>query len=129
MKDFSGLAFGVTVFAQSDDYGGDALTNPTVPMQYRKILRARVELGRHVIVGTGSVIFPGVLMGEGSSVGSCSMVTKSTDAWTIYFGVPAKKIKSRKRTMLDLESHYLGGTLPTAENRVKPAGPGAITGN
>ena len=31
MADFSGLAFGVTVFAQSDDYGGDALTNRTVP--------------------------------------------------------------------------------------------------
>ena len=51
MADFSGLAFGVTIFAQSDDYGGDALTNPTVPMEYRKILRSRVELGRHVIVG------------------------------------------------------------------------------
>src|ERR1035437_4991765 len=69
MDDFSGLAFGVTVFAQSDDYNGDALTNPTVPMQYRQIQRARVELGRHVIVGANSVVFPGVIMGEGSSVG------------------------------------------------------------
>lgn len=110
MDDFSGLAFGVTVFAQSDDYGGDALTNPTVPMQYRKILRARVELGRHVIVGTNSVIFPGVIMGEGSSVGSCSMVTKSTEPWSVYFGVPAKKIKKRKQTMLSLEKQYLNIT-------------------
>jgi acetyltransferase-like isoleucine patch superfamily enzyme len=110
MEDFSGLAFGVTVFAQSDDYCGEALTNPTVPMKYRKILRARVELGRHVIVGANSVVFPGVMMGEGSSVGSCSMVTKSTAPWAIYFGVPAKKIKERKRTMLDLEKQYLGET-------------------
>lgn len=107
MGDFSGLAFGVTVFAQSDDYGGDALTNPTIPMQYRQILRERVELGRHAIVGAGSVIFPGVKMGEGSSIGSCSMVTKSTDPWTIYFGVPAKKVRSRKRAMLELEALYL----------------------
>lgn len=111
MSDFSGLAFGVTVFAQSDDYNGDALTNPTVPMQYRQIQRARVELGKHVIVGTNSVIFPGVIMGEGSSVGSCSMVTKSTDSWTVYFGVPAKRIKSRKKNMLALESQYLSESL------------------
>lgn len=107
MHDFSGLAFGVTVFAQSDDYSGEALTNPTVPMKFRKIQRARVEIGRHVIVGTNSVIFPGVMMGEGSSVGACSMVTKSTEPWTVYLGQPAKKIKERKKTMLGLESDYL----------------------
>ncbi len=64
MDDFSGLAFGVTIFAQSDDYCGEALTNPTVPMKYRKIQRARVELSRHVIVGANSLVFPGVVMGE-----------------------------------------------------------------
>jgi len=107
MDDFSGLAFGVTVFAQSDDYSGHALTNPTVPMEYRSIQRARVELGRHTIVGANSVVFPGVIMGEGSSIGACSMVTKSTEAWGIYFGVPAKRIKNRKKDMLELEAAYL----------------------
>ena len=70
-------------------------------------MRARVELGRHVIVGAGSIIFPGVIMAEGGSIGSCSMVTKSTDAWTIYFGVPAKRIKSRSKKMLEIEIGYL----------------------
>ena len=107
MDDFSGLAFGVTIFAQSDDYGGDALTNPTVPMRFRKITRARVELGRHVIVGAGSIVFPGVILGEGSSIGSCSMITKSTEPWFVYFGVPAKKLKARHRNLLELEKEYL----------------------
>jgi galactoside O-acetyltransferase len=89
-------------------------------MQYRKILRARVELGRHVIVGANSIIFPGVTMGEGSSVGSCSMVTKSTDPWTVYFGVPAKKIKPRKRDMLELELQYLGESPKTSQVGEKP---------
>lgn len=107
MDDFSGLAFGVTIFAQSDDYGGDALTNPTVPMKFRKIMRARVEIGRHAIVGAGSIIFPGVILGEGSSIGSCSMITKSTEPWSVYFGTPAKKIKNRHRNLLELEREYL----------------------
>jgi len=115
LDDFSGLAFAVTIFAQSDDYTGEALTNPTVPMQYRKIARARVELGRHVIIGTGSVVFPGVIFAEGSSVGACSMVTKSTEAWAVYLGVPAKKVRERSRRMLQLENAYLqeeGGRVP-----------------
>ncbi|QKS29002.1 MAG: acyltransferase [Candidatus Accumulibacter similis] len=115
MDDFSGLAFGVTIFAQSDDYTGEALTNPTVPMPYRKITRASVELDRHVIIGAGSVVFPGVIFGEGSSVGACSMVTKSTDACAVYVGAPAKKMRERSRRMLQLENEYLrqaGGDAP-----------------
>lgn len=107
MADFSGLAFGVTVFAQSDDYSGNALTNPTVPMQFRKIRRAKVTFGRHVIVGTGSVVLPGVELAEGTSIGACSMVTKSTQPWTIYLGVPAKRLKARSQEMLELEAAYL----------------------
>jgi acetyltransferase-like isoleucine patch superfamily enzyme len=123
MHDFSGLAFGVTIFAQSDDYTGEALTNPTVPMQYRKIARARVELGRHVIIGAGTVVFPGVIFAEGSSVGACSMVTKSTDAWAVYVGVPAKKVRERSRRMLQLENEYLqneGGVEPVPPRSLAP---------
>lgn len=115
MGDFSGLAFGVTMFAQSDDYGGGALTNPTVPMRFRKITRARIELGRHVIVGAHSVVFPGVILGEGCSVGACSLVTKSTEPWTVYFGAPAKRLKSRRRDLLALEAAYRSESAGGAE--------------
>lgn len=107
MEDFSGLAFGVTVFAQSDDYTGLALTNPTVPMKYRKISRGAVTLCRHAIVGAGAVVFPGVVIGEGASVGSLTMVTHNLEPWSVNFGIPAKKIKQRKREMLELERAYL----------------------
>lgn len=107
MEDFSGLAFGVTVFAQSDDYAGLALTNPTVPMKYRKISRGAVTLCRHAIVGAGAVVFPGVVIGEGASVGSLTMVTRNLEPWSVNFGIPAKKIKNRKREMLELEQAYL----------------------
>lgn len=105
--DFSGLAFGVTAFAQSDDYTGLHLTNPTVPMHYRSIQRGAVRLGRHVIVGAHSVIFPGVELAEGSSVGACSMLLKSTEPWGIYVGVPARKVRERKQDMLALEQRFL----------------------
>jgi acetyltransferase-like isoleucine patch superfamily enzyme len=107
MGDFSGLAYACHVFSQSDDYSGSTLTNPTVPAKYKKEVKAAVSIGRHCIIGTGTVIFPGVAIAEGTSVGAASMVTKSTESWAVYFGVPAKRLKSRKRDLLQLEKEYL----------------------
>lgn len=107
MEDFSGLAYGVNVFTQSDDYSGKTMTNPTVPTKYKEETKKKIYIGRHVIVGAGSYIFPGVRLEEGVSVGSMSLITKSTEPWKIYFGIPAKAIKNRKRDLLELEIKYL----------------------
>jgi galactoside O-acetyltransferase len=106
-EDFSGLAYGCHVFSQSDDYSGRTLTNPTVPAIYKNETKKKVHIGRHCIVGTNSLIFPGVTLGEGCSIGAMSMVTRSTEPWTIYSGAPARKLKGRKRDLLKLEQAYL----------------------
>lgn len=106
--DFSGLAYHVQVFSQSDDYTGLTLTNPTVPIKYKKELKKAVKVGRHVIIGAGSIIFPGVCIEEGCSVGAMTVVHKSTVPWGVYVGNPAKRIKDRKQDLLALEKQYLG---------------------
>lgn len=108
-EDFSGLAYGCHVFTGSDDYSGETLTNPTVPLEFKGLSEADVILGRHVIVGTNSIIFPGVIIAEGCSIGAFTMVTKSTESWGIYFGIPAKRVKERKKDLLILENKYLQG--------------------
>ena len=105
--DFSCLAYGCHVFSQSDDYSGHTLTNSTVPDEYKQEIKEPVTICRHVIVGARSVVFPGVTIAEGTSVGAMSMVTKSTLEWSIYAGIPARKIKDRKRDLLELEKQYL----------------------
>jgi acetyltransferase-like isoleucine patch superfamily enzyme len=105
--DFSGLAYHVQVFTQSDDYTGASLTNPTVPSRFKKVAKSPVCIGRHVIVGAGSVIFPGVVLAEGCSVGALTLVNRSTEPWGIYAGNPAQRIKDRKRELLDLEAALL----------------------
>lgn len=107
LDDFSGLAYGCHVFSQSDDYNGNTLTNPTVPDEFKDEIKKPVRIGKHCIVGTNSIIFPGVNMGDGCSVGAMSMLTRSTEPWGVYFGVPAKKIKDRKKLLLELEVKYL----------------------
>lgn len=105
--DFSGLAYQVQVFSQSDDYSGASMTNPTVPDIYKKETKKAVFLGRHVIVGSGSVIMPGVELAEGTSIGALAFVNKSTQPWSIYVGNPARKVADRKRDLLELERRYL----------------------
>ncbi|HCT63569.1 MAG TPA: O-acetyltransferase [Erysipelotrichaceae bacterium] len=107
MEDFSGLAYSVNVFTQSDDYTGLTLTNPTIPDKYKLEKKAAVHIKKHVIVGAGSIIFPGVTLSEGCSVGAMSMVTKTTEEWKIYSGIPAKPFKDRKKDMLILEDEFL----------------------
>lgn len=107
MDDFSGLAYQVQVFSQSDDYSGRSLTNPTIPTKYKKEIKRHVYLGKHVIVGAGSIVFPGVSLAEGCSVGAMALVSKSTEPWGIYVGNPAKRVKERKKNLLELEKQFL----------------------
>lgn len=112
MEDFSGLSSGVRIYSGTDDYSGKFLTNPTVPAKYTQIKSGMVTLRRHVIIGTGAVILPGVDAAEGASVGALSLVNKSLEPWTIYAGSPAKALKARSKDLLALEDQ-LWRELPT----------------
>lgn len=107
LSDFSGLSQGVRIYSVSDDYSGEALTNPTIPSRFLNLKIDSVILGKHVIIGSGSVVLPGVTICEGSSVGALSLVTKSLPEWGVYVGAPAKKIRNRVKNILDLEKELL----------------------
>lgn len=104
MDDFSGLSSRVVIYATSNDYSGESMTNPTVPEKYKVTDKnMAVFLQKHVIIGAACVILPGVTIGEGSSVGALSLCSKSLEAWGIYAGSPAKRIKERSSKLLELE--------------------------
>ncbi len=107
MGDFSGLSQGVKIYSVSDDYSGKHLTNPTVPREYLGINEGQVTLGRHVIIGSGSVILPGIEISEGCSVGALSLVSTTTEPWGIYAGVPATRRRERDQSLLQLEKLLL----------------------
>lgn len=109
-EDFTTLAYGVKVFTQSDDYSGNTMTNSTVPKKYKNELKEIVVVKRHTIIGAGSVIMPGVVLEEGTSIGSNSLILKSTEPWGIYVGSPAKRLKNREKKLLQLEQEYLNST-------------------
>lgn len=106
LSDFSGLSSRVSIYSSSDDYTGKSLTNPTIPEYYRCVTNAAVFLGKHVIIGSTSVILPGVTIEEGVAVGALSLVTKNCGAFGIYSGNPAKRISERRRDLLLLEEEF-----------------------
>lgn len=107
LSDFSGLSSRISIYSSSDDYTGAALTNPTVPSEYTKVTHADVFLGKHVIVGSGSVILPGVTLEDGVAVGALSLVNKNCKSFGIYAGNPVRRIKERKHDLLALERCFM----------------------
>ena len=60
-----------------------------------------VEIEDYVWIGPRAVILPKALLARGSVVAAGAVVTKDTEAWGIYGGVPARRIKSRAQVRID----------------------------
>ena len=107
IEDFANLSSRVSVYAQSDDYSGAELTNSTIPDEYKKIISKPVKIERHVIIGASSVVLPGVILTEGTACGAMTLVNRSTEPWSVYIGLPARKMKERKKELLEKEKIFL----------------------
>ncbi|MBE3143924.1 MAG: acyltransferase [Planctomycetes bacterium] len=107
LDDFVNVSQKVEIYAKTDDFSGATLTNPTIPDKFKNLVEADVILKKHVLVGVGSVVLPGVTLEEGSVIGALSLVKNSTSPWSINVGIPAKKIKDRQKDLLKLENLFL----------------------
>ncbi|HOW46544.1 MAG: acyltransferase [Rubrivivax sp.] len=101
LGDYAGLSSRVSIYSSNDDYSGDHMSNPTVPPEFTQVAHAPVRIGRHVIVGSGSVILPGCTLHEGSGVGALSLVRDDCEPFGMYFGAPARRIGRRAQTMVE----------------------------
>lgn len=103
---YSGISSHSSVYAESDDYSGETMTNPMIPDEFRNVIRKKVIIGEHVLVGSHSVILPGSVINRGSAVGSMSLVKSELEEWGIYVGVPCKKIKDRSRLLENYQRSF-----------------------
>jgi acetyltransferase-like isoleucine patch superfamily enzyme len=104
---FVAVSQGVKIYSASDDYSGEYMTNPTVPGHLRRDQIGEINIGDHVILGSGSVILPGVALAKGTAVGALSLIKSSTDEFSIYAGSPAKKIGARARKVEELAAELI----------------------
>jgi len=106
--DFFGAAVRTTILTSSDDYSGLSMIGPCIPEKYKTgHIAQRVTIGRQVLFGVGCVIMPGVHIGDGVSLGVYSFVKKDCLPWSVYVGIPARKIGDRKMDLLKREEEFL----------------------
>jgi chloramphenicol O-acetyltransferase type B len=63
------------------------------------------EIGNDVWIGYGSTIMQGVKINDGAIIAAGAVVVKDVEAYCIYGGNPAKKIKDRFESQEMLEKH------------------------
>ncbi len=106
LEDFVNISSRVSIYSSNDDYSGVAMTNPMVPDCYTNVKVDDVKICRHSVIGSGTVVLPGVLIGEGVAVGALSLVNHNCKPFGIYAGIPASRIKERKTDFLELERQF-----------------------
>jgi galactoside O-acetyltransferase len=106
MGDFTNIGSGGRIVCASDDFE-QGLISPIIPIEHRTVINKPIIFEDHATLGVNCTVLPGVTLGEGSIVGANSLVTKSTEPWTIYAGSPAKPIKVRKKERILQSSQIL----------------------
>lgn len=73
-----------------------------IPIYKQGNLDKGIKIEDDVWIGSNATILDGVIIKEGCVIGAGSVVTRSTDPYGVYAGVPARRIKNRsKETNLD----------------------------
>lgn len=96
--DFALIGMGVQIVGR-DDHAIDEVGVPIVLSTWAGDRigtdRDAVSIGRDVWIGGSSVVMSGVSIGEGSVIGSGSVVTRDIPAYSIAAGNPARVIRAR----------------------------------
>lgn len=95
LNDFSFVAAGSKLVCGTEDYTGQGLVGPTIPVEYREIIFNDITFEKYSGCGVNCSIMPGVTLGEGSILGAHSLAVRDLEPWTIYVGSPAKPVKKR----------------------------------
>jgi acetyltransferase-like isoleucine patch superfamily enzyme len=86
------VGIGPMVKILTSQHTGDDLA---VPVLYTKLDFAEVVIEDGADIGVGSIILPGVRIGEGAIIGAGSVVARSIPAYSVALGVPAKVVRQR----------------------------------
>jgi putative colanic acid biosynthesis acetyltransferase WcaF len=63
------------------------------------LLAYAMHVGEYAWICARACVAPGVQVGDGAVLGLGSVATRSLEAWTVYAGAPAVKVKERRRIL------------------------------
>jgi len=101
LGDYAGLSAGCRLISGSDAFLGEAMTNPCVPIEYRKVARSFIKVGKHAILGTNTIVLPGITIGAGAATAAGSIVNKDLPDWGVYVGAGTKRLCERPKDTIE----------------------------
>lgn len=98
--DYSGISPKSVIYSAMDDFSGNFLVGPIHSEEATNVTGGIVRLSKFVQIGSNSIVFPNLTIGEGAVIGACSLVNKDIDEWSVNIGVPTKILKKRSKGLL-----------------------------
>jgi acetyltransferase-like isoleucine patch superfamily enzyme len=97
--DFCSLSSGVKIWCSSSNFIDDLIILPPPIDIGLNMCSGNIIIGNYCGVGTNSVIMPNNIIPEGVAIGGLSWVPANSklEPWSVYAGIPVKKIKDRNR--------------------------------
>ena len=99
--EFTMLANNVSIIGGDHRY--DIIGKPII-LAGRDVIK-ETTIGSDCWIGAHSIIMNGVHIADGCIIAAGAVVTKNTEPYSIYGGVPAKKIRARFNSEKDLNQH------------------------
>lgn len=92
LGDYSSIAHGARIILQSNDYVNNLLS-------HESNIKGDVIFDKYSGVGANTVVMPNNHIPEGTVIGALSFVPADFkfEPWTVYAGIPIKKVKNRNK--------------------------------
>lgn len=103
--DFVNIGPGCRIVSASQDYWTDRLSGPCIPDEYDQGgVQDPVHIGDFCLLGTNTVILPGVKLPKGVATGAGAVLKPRVyTPWAVYVGSPARIIGFRSNCGFNIE--------------------------
>lgn len=100
------VSYSVKILTGYDNIYDGNLSLPSVPHNFRDVVRVKTEIKRFSFIGTNSMILPGSYIGEGVVVEPNTVVRGKLNDWHIYGGNECACLGLRKKMKDDILIWY-----------------------
>ena len=111
LGDFSSLSSGVKIWCVSDDFANDIVCILPDGAEDVKahLITGDVTFGHYTAAGSNAVVMPDNHIPEGTVIGALCFVPARFrfEPWSVYAGVPARKVGERNRTAVTAQAARL----------------------
>jgi len=122
LGDYSGIGPYVQIMSSTHNFYKEKVSGLPYGLSSRPLETAPVIIGKHVWIGAGVVILPGVRIGENAVVAAGTLVNRDVPAFSMVAGVPARLAWQKSKEELEnSEGEYIyRSLLETLDKRKKP---------